>query len=293
MGGAVEYGYAPVEGGGRIAYQVVGDGPLDVLVVRAPIFPVDMMWYEPRVVRFADRLSSFCRHVWFDQRGSGSSDWISSAEGRLIESLVDDMVAVLDALGWERVAIIGLGTVAGLLFAATHPDRTTALVLADTAARVRRSDDYPVGWPDSELDRRIAAVRAGGPVGSVEVIAPSLRDDAVFREWYERAGRLASPPAVRAWSAEIALNVDHRDVLSAVRVPTLVITHRDRMMAGPSRYLADHIPGATSVEVPGGDLLPFSPDSLEILDRVEEFLTGRLPAVQHDRAGHRVVHRHR
>ena len=284
MSGAVEYGYAPVAGAGRIAYQVVGDGPLDVLVGRAPVFPVDMMWYEPRVTRFLDRLSSFCRHVWFDARGTGSSDSISHADGRLIESHVDDMVAVLDALGWERVALISLGTPTGLLIAATHPDRTTALVLADTAARVRRSDDYPVGWPDSELDRRLAAVRAGGPVASVEVIAPSLRDDAVFREWYERAGRLAAPPAVRAWGAETALNVDLRDVLSAVRVPTLVITHRDRMMAGPSRYVADHIAGAISLEVPGGDLLPFSPESLEILDRIEEFLTGRLPEVQHDRA---------
>ena len=128
MGGAVEYGYAPVEGGGRIAYQVVGDGPLDVLVVPPPVFPVDMMWDEPHVVRFLDRLSSFCRHVWFDARGTGSSDWISHAEGRLIESHVDDMVAVLDALGWERVAIIGLGTPAGVVFAATHPDRTSALV---------------------------------------------------------------------------------------------------------------------------------------------------------------------
>jgi class 3 adenylate cyclase len=283
MGGAVEYGYAPVEGGGRIAYQVVGDGPLEVLVVRPPVFPADMMWDEPRVVRFLDRLSSFCRHVWFDARGTGSSDWISHAEGRLIESHVDDMVAVLDALGWERVALISLGTPAGVVFAATHPDRASAMVVADTAVRVRRSDDYPIGWPDTEIDRRIAAVRDGGPAGSVEVIAPSLSRDADFRDWYERAGRLASPPAVRAWGAETALNVDLRDVLSAVRVPTLVITHRDRMMAAPSRYLADHIAGATSVEVPGGDVLPFASDSVEVLDRAEEFLTGRLPEVQHDR----------
>jgi class 3 adenylate cyclase len=283
MGGAVEYGYAPVEGGGRIAYQVVGDGPLDVVVIRPAFFPIDMMWDEPRVVRFADRLSSFCRHVWFDARGTGSSDWISHTDGRFIESHVDDMVAVLDALGWERVAIIALGTPAGALFAATHPDRATALVMLDAPARFRRSDDYPIGWPDTEIDRRIAAVRDGGPVASVEVIAPSLSDDAEFRSWYERASRLHSPPAVRAWSAKTALNIDLREVLGAVRVPTLVITHRDRMMAPLSRYVADHIAGATSVEVPGGDVLPFAADSVEVLDRVEEFLTGRLPEVQHDR----------
>jgi pimeloyl-ACP methyl ester carboxylesterase len=150
MGAGVESGYAPVEGGARVAYQVVGDGPLDVVVIRPPAFPVDMMWDEPRVVRFLDRLSSFCRHVWFDQRGTGSSDWISTADGRLIENHVDDMVAVLDALGWERVAIISLGIPVGAIFAATHPDRATALVMVDAPVRFRRSDDYPVGWPDTE-----------------------------------------------------------------------------------------------------------------------------------------------
>jgi class 3 adenylate cyclase len=283
MPGAVECGYAPVEGGGRIAYQVVGDGPLDVLVIRPSTFPVDIMWDEPRVVRFVDRLSSFCRHVWFDPRGTGASDWISNADGRLVESHVDDMVAVLDALGWERVAIISLGIPVGAVFAATHPGRATALVMSDAPVRFRRSDDYPAGWPDTEIDRRIAAVRGGGPIASVEVNAPSLRDDAEYRWWYERAFRLHAPPAERAWRTETAMNVDLRDVLRAVRVPTLVITHSDRTVTALSRYVADHIAGATSVEVPGGDSLPFASESVEVLDRVEEFLTGRLPEAQHDR----------
>jgi class 3 adenylate cyclase len=262
----------------------VGDGPLDVVVIRPTAFPVDMMWDEPRVVRFLDRLSSFCRHVWFDGRGTGASDWISNADGRLVENHVDDMVAVLDALGWERVAIISLGIPVGAVFAATHPGRATALVMVDAPVRFRCSDDYPVGWPDTEIDRRIAAVRDGGAIASVEVYAPSLRDDAEFRWWFERASRLHSPPANHVWRLETALNIDLRDVLGAVRVPTLVITRSDRTnTAALSRYVADHIEGATSLEVPGGDALPFSPDSVEVLDRVEEFLTGRLPEVQHDR----------
>jgi class 3 adenylate cyclase len=242
-----------------------------------------MMWDEPRVVRFLDRLSSFCRHVWFDPRGTGSSGSISHAEGQFVESVVDDVVAVVDAVGCERVAIMGLGVPVGVVFAATYPGRTSALVLADASARFRRSDDYRVGWSDAEMDRRMAAVRGGELVGSVEVMAPSLSDDADFRWWYERATRLNSSPEDRRWRTENALNVDLRDVLSAVRVPTLVITHSDRATTAQSRYLADHIEGATSLEVPGGDCLPFSADSIEVLDRVEEFLTGRLPEVQHDR----------
>jgi class 3 adenylate cyclase len=263
---------------------VVGEGPLDVLVIRPAAVPIDMMWDEPRVVRFLDRLSSFCRHVWFDARGTGASGGISHDEGQLIESHVDDMLAVLDALGWERVAIISLGIPIGAVFAATHPDRVTALVMADASARYRWAEDYPVGWPDTEIDRRIAAVRDGGPAASAEVYAPSLRDDAGFRWWFERAVRLYSSPEERVWRLETALNVDLRDVLGAVRVPTLVITRTGRATSAPqSQYVADHIEGATKMEVPGGDMLPFASDSLEVLDRVEEFLTGRLPEVQHDR----------
>jgi class 3 adenylate cyclase len=282
MRGEVERGYASVEGGARVAYQVVGDGPLDLLVIK-PVFPIDMMWDEPRVVRFLDRLSSFCRHVWFDPRGTGASDGISHDEGRLIESYVDDVVAVVDAVGFRRVAIMGLSVPIPAVFAATHPDRATALVMADAPARYRRGGDYPMGYPDAEIDRRLEAARNAGPAGGLEVIAPSLSQDPVFRSWFERADRLLYAPADRPWRTETTLDVDLRGVLGALRVPTLVVTHRDRMTAPLSQYVAEHIDGAQHLEVPGTDLLPFAPDSLAVLDRVEEFLTGRLPAVQLDR----------
>jgi class 3 adenylate cyclase len=271
-----------VEGGGRVAYQAVGDGPVDVLVNRPPLFPVDMMWEEPRVVRFLDRLSSFCRHIWFDPRGTGGSDWIEHTEGRLIESFMDDMVAVADDLGSERVAILGLN-VPSVLFAATHPDRATALVLADASARFRHADGYPAGYADREVDERIEAVRNGGPMASLEAIAPGLTNDAAFRRWFDRAGRLSVCPGDRAWRSESAMDADLRDVVAALRVPTLVITHRDRPGARQSLYLAEHIDGAKSVEVPGRDCLPFAADSVAVLDAVEEFLTGRLAPVDRDR----------
>jgi class 3 adenylate cyclase len=274
--------YALVQGGGRVAYQAVGDGPVDVLVNRPPLFPVDMMWEEPRVVRFLDRLSSFCRHVWFDPRGTGASDWIAHTEGRLVESFMDDMVAVADDLGCERVAILGLN-VPSVLFVAAHPDRTTGLVLADASARFRVADGYTVGYADGELDARVNEVRQGGLMASLEAMAPSLAHDAAFRQWFDRAGRLSVRPNDRAWRIESAMDADLRDVVAALRVPTLVITHRDRPGARQSQYLAKHIDGAKSVETSGQDCLPFAADSVALLDDVEEFLTGRLPPVERDR----------
>jgi class 3 adenylate cyclase len=279
----VETRYATVEGGAQVAYQAIGDGPIDVLVNRPPMFPVDMMWEEPRVVRFLDRLSSFCRHVWFDSRGTGASDSIAHEDGRLVESYVDDMVAVVDDLGCDRVALLGLGQAVGVLFAATHPDRTRALVLADSSVRFRYGVGYPAGWSDREMDERIEGVRKGGLLGSPEIYAPSLSGDVAFRRWYNRAGRLNCRPGDRVWRVESASNTDLRAALGALRVPTLVITHRDRPGADQSHYIATQIDGAKHLDLPGSDSLPYAPDSVASLDTVEEFLTGRLPQVQLDR----------
>ena len=131
--------------GGSIGYQVVGAGPPDVLVAKPAFLPIDLMWDEPRFVRFLNGLSSFSRHIWFDPRGTGSSDPIAPVEGRLIESIVDDMIAVLDELGCERVVVLGAVGPPALQFAATHPERTSALVLINPSARFRRADDYPEG----------------------------------------------------------------------------------------------------------------------------------------------------
>ncbi len=161
---------------GWIAYQVVGSGPVDVLVVRPSMFPIDLMWDEPALVRFLDGLSSFSCHVWFDARGTGASDPIDEAEGRLVESIVDDMVAVLDELGCEKVVVLGPYGPAALLFAATHPERTKALVLVNPYARLSRADDYPEGFPDDFVDEVLSLSRAvGHGMGSAALGAQHAR----------------------------------------------------------------------------------------------------------------------
>jgi len=284
--GAPPTQFARAVDGNRVAYQVVGDGPVDVLVSRATYFPIDMMWEQPRLVRFLDRMSSFSRHVWFDPRGTGASDRIHHEEGRLLESVVDDMVAVLNAVGCQRVALFGLGVPIPLLFAATHPDRTSALVLADSSPRVRRADDYPVGVADARVDQHMDEAYSAS-VSVRDYVAPSLLHDVEFRRWFERAERLTCPPGERLSRMRGTFATDLREVLGTIRVPTLIMNHLDRGVdRGPSlqtRYLVDHIHGAKAVEVPGADYMPFAPDSVAILDSVEEFLTGRLPRVEFDR----------
>src|SRR5262245_32067067 len=178
--------FASTSGGDRVAFQVVGTGAIDVLVCRNPTFSVDSMWDEPRLVHFLQRLSSFCRHIWFDARGTGSSDSIEQSEGRLQESVVEDMVAVLDEVGSDREALLQLGAVAiSALFAATFPQRTSALVLVNATPRHRRADDYPEGMADEVVERSLEQVARADHEG-IEAYMGSLADDEGFRRWFER-----------------------------------------------------------------------------------------------------------
>ncbi len=274
--------YARSSDGSQIAYQVIGDGGVDVLVVSPSFIPIDLLWDEPRTVRFLQRLSSFARHIWFDFRGTGGSDGIAASEYRLLESWVEDMVAVADDAGCERVAVLQLGGAGmGPLFAATRPERTGALVLVDTTARVRSAEDYPEGFSDEEFD---AIVALGVEVlFSVEAQAPGLVDDAGFRRWYERAIRLGAAPDVRLRRFLAACNTDVRGVLGSVQTPTLVVGHQDARMAVHRRYLADHISGARLVELEGGNNFLGFIDPGPILDATEEFLTDHRGAPEPDR----------
>jgi pimeloyl-ACP methyl ester carboxylesterase len=158
---------------------VIGDGALDVLVAAPFWIPVDLFWDEPRVVQFLQRLSSFARHIWFDFRGTGASDGIAATDERFVEGWVEDMVAVADDAGCDRLAVLQLAGVGmGPLFAATRPERTAAMVLVDTTARVRWADDYPQGMSDEAFNAMLAA--GGEVLFSVETMAPSLVDDAAF-----------------------------------------------------------------------------------------------------------------
>jgi class 3 adenylate cyclase/pimeloyl-ACP methyl ester carboxylesterase len=279
----VETQFAETASGGHVAYQVVGDGPIDVLVTRSPVFPVDLMWDEPRLAHFLNRLSSFCRHIWFDTRGTGASDSLPYAEARLVETVLDDIVAVIDAVGCERVAVISMLVPAGLLFAAAHPERTTALVVIDASARLRRADDYPQGIPDEEIASALELATHAVDQNRIRTLAPSLADDTRFRRWLQRAERLSTSPDDRVWRYQSAFDFDFRGVLGSVRAPTLVVNHRDRRGAAQTRYIGDHVAGAKYVEVAGADMLPFVGDSNAVLDAIEEFLSGSLAPPEIDR----------
>jgi class 3 adenylate cyclase len=274
--------YAKTAAGGYVAYQVVGNGPIDVLVTHANVFPVDLMWDEPRLIYFLNRLSAFSRHIWFDPRGTGASDGIPHEEGRLTESVLDDISAVLDAIGCDHVALLGLGVASPLLFAATHPERTTAVVLVNATARLRRAHGYPQGLPEAEIDQPLASddYPFSGPA---RFSAPSLVDDLRFQRWLARAGRLTYPPEERLWRLRNIYDIDLRDALPAVRAPTLVVSRRDRRIAAQTRFIADQIEGAKYVELAGADLLPFAGDADGVLDAIEQFLTGQLAPPRSDR----------
>jgi class 3 adenylate cyclase len=268
---------------GQVAYQVVGDGPLDVLVFHPPICPVDLLWDEPMLARFLERLSTFSRSIWFDPRGRGASDPLPHDEDRFEESSTDDMLGVIDHLGVEQVAVLGLETPA-FLFAASHPERTKALVLYNATARFRWAEDYPDGASDELMERWLTKLGPTWGTGfSLDLRAPSLVGDARLRRWMARGERLSGTPDEMNWRRRAALEVDLRATLPTVGVPTLVLCRRDTRIAPLTRYVAQHIPGAKLVEVPGKDQLFFAGDTTPLLDEIEEFLTGNLPAHRADR----------
>ena len=268
---------------GQVAYQIIGDGPLDLLVFHPPICPVDLLWDEPMVVRFLERLSTFSRSIWFDPRGRGASDPLPHDEDRFEESSTDDMLGVIDHLGLEQVALLGLETPA-FLFAAAHPERTKALVLYNSTARYRWAEDYPDGASEKTMERWVTTLRRTWGTGySLDLRAPSLVGDARLRRWLARGERLLGTPDEMDWRRRAALAVDLRAILPTVGVPTLVLCRRETRIAPLARYVGQHIPGAKLVEVPGSDQLFFAGDTTPVLDEIEEFLTGSLPAHRSDR----------
>jgi pimeloyl-ACP methyl ester carboxylesterase len=266
-----------------IAYQVVGDGPFDLIYVPGWISNVEMMWTEPTHARALSRLASFSRLLLFDKRGTGLSDRVSNDHLPTLEQRMDDVRAVMDAAHSERAALFGHseGSSMSILFAATYPQRSIALALYGSFAKRQRSDDYP--WAPTLEDRLSAAdetERAWGDV-SLEYYVPSRADDEPLRQWlaaYFRSG--ASPAAAAALLRMNSWN-DVRAVLPAVRVPTLVMhaTGDRDVKLEEGRYVAAHIPGSRFIEIPGGDHIWFvSPQADEVVDNVQEFLTGVRPA---------------
>jgi len=271
---------------GVIAYQVVGEGPTTILVNKPPGLPVDLMWEEPSFARFMTGLASFSRSIWFDPLGTGSSDAVEEIENRLAEGVVTDLEAMLDALECERAVVLGLaGAWPSIVFGATYPDRTQALVLHNPAARIRRGPDYPEGLPDEVLERLIERARLlDGGGSTITTLSPALASNERFAQWYARCERLAATPTHRQWRLRTALELDVRSVLPTIRVPTLVCLQGPPL--GNSRigeYVAENIVGARLVRLPGDDRMFFAGDCGPFLDAIEEFVTGDLPTHSADR----------
>jgi pimeloyl-ACP methyl ester carboxylesterase len=269
----------------NIAYQVVGDGPLDLVFVPGFISHLDLQWADPRIARFLEKLASFSRLILFDKRGTGLSDPVAAPAP--LEDRIDDVRAVMDAAGSERAALFGLseGGPMSVLFAATYPERTRALILCGTfATGTLDPDDNPAGqrWVDG-YQRVRAAAEHWGEGRTLEIFAPSADSerDRIGRGIFERSA--ASPQMTRTL-LDMVVETDVRDLLPSIRVPTLVLHREEEFVPVESaRYLAEHIPGARLVVLPGMDHMPFYGDAEGYAEEIEEFLTGARHAPPSDR----------
>ena len=270
------------DGSRHIAFQVFGSGSLDLLVFSSAVVPIESMDEEPSLARFHRRLASFSRVIRFDARGIGLSDPYVPAGTDGLDERVCDSVSVLDAVGSERAAVLAPGDSSpqGLLIAATHPERVSSLVFINGTARMARAEDYPVGIPQRILERFLEvnmepdALERG--YDHLAGVAPSVAGDESFRSWWVKAGyRGASPGAWRAIQGA-SLWADMRPILPLVRAPALVLHRRDNQVVrvGHGRYLAEHLAEARYVELPGADDLYWVGETGEMLDEIEEFLTG-------------------
>jgi class 3 adenylate cyclase len=264
----------------RIAYQVVGDGPFDLVFVPGYVSNLDLAWEEPTRAQVFTRLAAFSRLILFDKRGTGLSD-----RGGLptLEERMDDVRAVMDAVGSRQAALFGVseGGAMSMLFAATYPDRTRALVLYGAFAHYH-------SWvtPEDQIEAVLERLEKNWGTGaSLAHLAPNLISDDAFKRRYARFERLSASPSSAAALIRMNSEIDVRPILPSIRVPTLIV-HREgdalvNVEAG--RFLAHQIPNAKYVELPGNDHLPWVGNTERIVDEVEEFLTGSRPTPEPDR----------
>lgn len=272
--------------GVSIAYQVHGEGPVELVFVPGFVSHVELIWTEPTVAAFFRRLASFARLVVFDKRGQGLSDRVGRPP--TLEDSMDDLRAVMDAAGCERPAIMGIseGGPMSALFAATHPERVGSLVLYGTYARMVTAPDYPEGIPPEWLDRWEEIVRRewGGPVG-IGLWAPSTAGDRGFEDWWARLLRYGTSPSGAIALLGLYRELDVRVALPSIEAPTLVLhCAGDKMIpVAQGRYLADRIAGSRFVELDSRDHIPFT-GAEPLLDEIEEFLVGSRGAAESERA---------
>ncbi len=263
----------------NIAYQVIGDAPLDLVFVMGWVSHLEYFWREPSFARFLLRLASFSRLILFDKRGTGLSDRVPINQLPTLEQRMDDVRAVMNAVGSERAALCGVSEGGPMcsLFAATYPEKTLALVMIGTYAKRIRDAEYPWGPTAEQREEFFEIMRQqwGGPVG-IDERAPSVADDPKFRDWWSTYLRMGASPGAAVALTKMNAEIDVRNVLPSIRVPSLVIHRTDDqcLKVEEGRFVAERIPGAKFVEFPGHDHLPFVGDQDAILDEMEEFLTG-------------------
>jgi serine/threonine protein kinase/TolB-like protein/Flp pilus assembly protein TadD len=259
----------------NIAYQVLGDGPIDLVYVPGWVTNIDYSWEDPSLARYYRRLASFSRLILFDKRGTGLSD--QTAKLPTLEQRMDDVRAVMDAVGCERAALFGAseGGNMSLLFAATYPERTSALVTVGIFANRTWAPEYPWAPTPEERQKWYDLLEQGwGGAVDLSTLAPSVANDERFNQWWASFLRLSASPGAALALARTNSQIDVRHILPAIRVPTLVL-HRTGDLdvnVEEGRFIAARIPGAKFVELPGRDHLPWVGDQDAILDEVEEFL---------------------
>ncbi|GAC1669019.1 MAG: adenylate/guanylate cyclase domain-containing protein [Candidatus Limnocylindrales bacterium] len=275
--------------GMHVAYQTFGNGPIDLVLVDQWFSNVDAMWAFPPLARLLTQLASFSRVIVFDKRGTGLSDPIAVDALPTIEEWIDDLRAVLDEVGSERTCLLsGIGaSVMTLVFAATYPERTSALVLVDGCARLAWAEDYPWGQDVGRLAADLERLRAGWGTngGTMTFLAPGLMNDRALAQQYIRYERQSASPGVAIAMIGWLYDVDVRHVLPAIRVPTLLLHHAGATRIAPvhGRYIAERIEGARYLEVPGADNYTWAGDSATLVAEIQEFLTGARPVLEPDR----------
>ena len=266
----------------HIAYQVFGDGPTNLVLAPYFVSNIEMYWERPEVARWLLRLASFGRVAMFDKRGTGGSDRVVELPG--LDQRMDDLRAVMDAAGMEQAALLGASEGASMaaLFAATYPERTRALILLGGFARFS-------SWLPTEeaLQQFLAYIeQSWGSGASIHIFVPSLANDPTAQQWVGRFERLGASPAAASALMRMNSQIDISSILPTIRVPTLVVHRTDdkTINVEGGRYLAEHIPGARYIELPGVDHPPWFGDNAgEIADAIQEFLTGARGPVEGDR----------
>ncbi|HWF30302.1 MAG TPA: adenylate/guanylate cyclase domain-containing protein [Mycobacterium sp.] len=265
-----------------IAYQVFGDGPIDLLLLPGPSIPIDSVDAEPSMYRFHRRLASFARVIRLDQRGIGLSSRVPSTDVIGPKFWAKDVIAVMNAVGCERATVVapGFTGMTGLVLAADYPERVSSLVIINGAARMLYAPDYPMGTRVETLDPYTTVAIDPDAVDQgfdmLGIIAPSIAGDDAFRAWWDAAGnRAASPSMARAMILNIR-QADVRDTLTRITAPTLILHRRDSDFTpvAHGQYLAEHIAGSHLVELPGDDTLYWVGNTGPMLDEIEEFITG-------------------